>query len=220
MRILFSQIALKHICDVRNSQLGTALLISVNDRGIYYFARVLISRNFANSHLRSFTKKDSQNFSKTWIIPIFISCIFVWFDSLRPINNLSVIKGQVFLGWTSTKLGLMFLLKDTTQWRRWGLNPLPLGLESSTLPLSHCAPISGIWFFHCHNEGHLMQGMALLIKIGSPEEFPKPPPYFPKCGGYTYRRTGDDTTSQARETKSTALLILCIVTVVIMCLFV
>ena len=65
---------------------------------------------------------------------------FVWFDSLRPINNLSVIKGRVFLGWTSTKLGLMFLLKDTTQWCRWGSNPRPFGLESSTLPLSHCAP--------------------------------------------------------------------------------
>ena len=38
------------------------------------------------------------------------------FDSLRPINILSVIKGLVFLGCTSTKLGLMFLLKDTTQW--------------------------------------------------------------------------------------------------------
>ena len=68
-----------------------------------------------------------------------LSC-FVWFDSLHPINNLSVIKRRVFLGWTSTKLGLMFLLKDTTQWRRWGLNPRPFGLESSTLPLSHCAP--------------------------------------------------------------------------------
>ena len=34
-------------------------------------------------------------------------CLFVWFDSLRPINNLSVIKGQVFLGWTASKLGLM-----------------------------------------------------------------------------------------------------------------
>ena len=67
-------------------------------------------------------------------------CLFVWFDSLRPVNNLSVIKGRVFLGWTSTKLGLMFLLKDTTQWRRWGSNPRPFGLESSTLPLSHCAP--------------------------------------------------------------------------------
>ena len=63
--------------------------------------------------------------------------LFVWFDSLSPINNLSVIKGWVFLGRTSTKLRLMFLLKDTTQWRRWGSNPRPLGLESSTLPLSH-----------------------------------------------------------------------------------
>ena len=35
--------------------------------------------------------------------------LFVWFDSLRPINNLSVIKGRVFLGWTSTKLRLMCL---------------------------------------------------------------------------------------------------------------
>ena len=66
--------------------------------------------------------------------------LFVWFDSLRPINNLSVIKGRVFLCWTSTKLGLMFLLKDTTQWRLWGSNPRPFGLESSALPLSHCAP--------------------------------------------------------------------------------
>ena len=68
-------------------------------------------------------------------------CLFVWFDSLRTINNLSVIKGRVFLGWTSTKLGLMFLLKDITQWRRWGSNARSFGLESGTLPLSHCAPL-------------------------------------------------------------------------------
>ena len=30
--------------------------------------------------------------------------LFVWYDSLRPINNLSVKQGRVFLGWTSTKL--------------------------------------------------------------------------------------------------------------------
>ena len=72
--------------------------------------------------------------------------MFVWFDSLSPINNLSVIKRQVFLGWTSTKLGLMFLLKDTTQWRRWDWNPWPLCLVSSTLPLSHCDPGRGVIF--------------------------------------------------------------------------
>ena len=32
------------------------------------------------------------------------------------------------------------LPKDTTQWRRWGSNPRPLGLQSSTLPLSPKLP--------------------------------------------------------------------------------
>ena len=30
--------------------------------------------------------------------------------------------------------------KDTTQWHLWGSNTRPFSLESSTLPLSHCAP--------------------------------------------------------------------------------
>ena len=33
--------------------------------------------------------------------------------------------GLVFLGWTSTKLGLMFFLKDTAQWRWWGSSSRP-----------------------------------------------------------------------------------------------
>ena len=37
--------------------------------------------------------------------PIPTHHLFVWFDSLRQINNLSVKQGRVFLGWTSTKLG-------------------------------------------------------------------------------------------------------------------
>ena len=80
----------------------------------------------------------SYIFSPHFQVGLFV--LFVWFDSLRPIINISVIKGRVFLGWTSTKLGLMFLIKDTTQWRRWGSYPRPFGLESSTLPLSHYAP--------------------------------------------------------------------------------
>ena len=36
---------------------------------------------------------------------ITLLCFFVWIDSLRPIKNLSVKQGRVFLGWTSTKLG-------------------------------------------------------------------------------------------------------------------
>ena len=34
-----------------------------------------------------------------------------------------------------------------------------------------------------------MQGMGLVIKVGNVEEFPEPPPYFPKCGGYTYHHS-------------------------------
>ena len=41
----------------------------------------------------------------------------------------------------------MFLLKGTTQWCWWGSNPRPFGLESSTLPLSHCTPPDQIWFW-------------------------------------------------------------------------
>ena len=87
-------------------------------------------------------KQFAKAISRWQKSPLAWKVLFVWFDSLRPINNLSVIKGRVFLGWTSTKLGLMFLLKDTTQWRQWGSNPRPFGLKSSTLPLSHCAPLA------------------------------------------------------------------------------
>ena len=105
---------------------------------IISFSRCLIR---ANVHI--FHENRDWKLNPHWlynILRVFWFCFFVWFDSLRPINNLSVIKGRVFLGWTSTKLWLMFLLKDTTQWRRWGSNPRPFGLESSTLPLSHYAP--------------------------------------------------------------------------------
>ena len=84
----------------------------------------------------SYPRTQRSNSGKAQTHNPLIFC-FVWFDSLGPFNNLSVIKGQVFLGWTSTKLGLMFLLKDTKQWCRRGSNPGSLGLESSTLPLNH-----------------------------------------------------------------------------------
>ena len=44
-------------------------------------------------------------------LPVTFGYLFVWFDSFHPINNLSVIKGWFFLGWTSTKLGIKFLAK-------------------------------------------------------------------------------------------------------------
>ena len=38
--------------------------------------------------------------------------LFAWLDSLRPINNLLIKQGRVFLGWTSTKLGYMCRIKS------------------------------------------------------------------------------------------------------------
>ena len=61
-------------------------------------------------------------------------CLFVWFDSLRPINNLSVKQGRSY-----ARMNVP-CSRTTTQWGWGGSNPQPLGLESSSLPLSHCAP--------------------------------------------------------------------------------
>ena len=66
---------------------------------------------------------------------------FVCFDSLRPINNFSVKQGRVFLISTSTKLGQMCLAQGPQ--RSDAGEARILGLESSTLPLSHCAPWNG-----------------------------------------------------------------------------
>ena len=49
--------------------------------------------------------------------------------------------------------------RTTTQWRLWGSNPWPLGLESSTLPLSHCAPT------------------GTLAKSADPDEMPHNAPF-------------------------------------------
>ena len=56
-------------------------------------------------------------------------------------HNHSVKKGRVFLGWTSTKQGLMNL----AQGHKAVMLTRPLSLESSTVPLSHWAPYQMHW---------------------------------------------------------------------------
>ena len=76
-----------------------------------------------------------QTQSASTLRPPSACCLFVcliWFFTSHQ-QSFSY-KGMGLPGLTSTKLGLMFLLKNTTQWRRWGSNPRPFGLESSTLP--------------------------------------------------------------------------------------
>ena len=56
-----------------------------------------------------------------------------------PGNNLQLCRDGSY--WVESVLSKdkYVLLKDTTQWRRWGWDPWFLGLESNGLPLSHCA---------------------------------------------------------------------------------
>ena len=56
--------------------------------------------------------------------------------------------GRIFLGWTSTKQGLMSLAQGHNTMTPVRLKPAAFGLESSTLPLSHCAPVSKFVIFY------------------------------------------------------------------------
>ena len=48
---------------------------------------------------------ESGQYNKFTATALTADFVFIWFDSLRPINNLSVKQGRVFLGCPSTKLG-------------------------------------------------------------------------------------------------------------------
>ena len=118
-------------------------------------------------------KEIRSDFLDWWPVPKiwFWVFFFVWFDTLRPINNLSVIR-DLSLGWTSIKLRLMFLLKDAMQWRQWGSNLRTLSLKSRTLPLSHCPEYkvsvfqkrSKIWIFDNQLSRLKCRIIALLLR--------------------------------------------------------
>ena len=58
--------------------------------GIYLY---LIRLNISSDKFRVMT--GFNNFQKIKISPIkYIYCLFVWFDSLRPLNNLSVMRDE------------------------------------------------------------------------------------------------------------------------------
>ncbi|XP_071949700.1 uncharacterized protein [Antedon mediterranea] len=42
----------------------------------------------------------------------------------------------------------------------------------------------GIWFFHCHIETHLEDGMAMVLQVGEEDDIQKPPKDFPTCGSW------------------------------------
>lgn len=43
----------------------------------------------------------------------------------------------------------------------------------------------GFWLMHCHFEWHTAVGMVLVLQVGDPDSFVKPPTGFPTCNKYT-----------------------------------
>ena len=70
---------------------------------------VIHSPNFKIDAPATWGKHTAQMSHHLGAILSVIDALIVWFNSLRLINNLSVIKGWDFLGRTNTKLGLMCL---------------------------------------------------------------------------------------------------------------
>jgi hypothetical protein len=55
----------------------------------------------------------------------------------------------------------------------------------------------GIWIMHCHIDFHAELGMAVLLKVGDYQDFPKPPVGFPTCGDFTHESESEKTNSSA-----------------------
>ena len=78
-------------CWLEGYQIGNHMIIGLGVTLTYFF---MVMGSWINATLHKFER---------WGISIFYEntgfiLLNVWFDSLRPINNLSVIKGRVFLG--------------------------------------------------------------------------------------------------------------------------
>ena len=83
---------------------------------------------------------------------ISMMCFFVLFDLILnvPVNNFSVMSGRVFMGWTSTKQGLMWLAQGHN-------TVMPMGLEPAT-PRSRVKQY--VWCYTSDVYARLSYGMS------------------------------------------------------------
>ena len=82
------------------------------------FFKINFFRNFFQEHYQSVNtdliwvqqfEKDISRWQRLQLARKEFKLHLVYFDSLSPINNLSVKQGRVFLGWNTTEQGLMCL---------------------------------------------------------------------------------------------------------------
>ena len=95
--------------DKTNSPRGyqTCFMLNSTEHVVYHFQKYFQNKLLISlSYLRFCLNVSVKVFKNSKILNFWnFICLFVRFDSLRPINNLSVKQKLVFLGWTSTKLG-------------------------------------------------------------------------------------------------------------------
>ena len=73
---------------------------------------------------------------------------FVWFDSLRPLNNLSVMRDGS--SWVEPVLSLnVSCSRTTTQWRRWGSTRGPSVSSQALYHWATALPESESWIIIC-----------------------------------------------------------------------
>ena len=109
---------------------------------------------------------------KPWIYRIPQGTADIWYDSLCPINNLSVIKGQFFLGWTSTKLWLMCFAqrhKAVTPVRLEPAAPQSRVKHSTTEPLRSHEQLTynqSYYYYRCESLAELLwRNRQQIIKV-------------------------------------------------------
>ena len=119
------------------------LLYNFGFRSAPFFCSLATKSSLFTSRLKYSLWISSNSCFHLWYsfcVFFFFFCLLWYFTSHSTIFQLC----QDGSSWVEPVLSKhkCVLLKDTTQWGQWGSNQRPLGLESSTLPLSHCAPHS------------------------------------------------------------------------------
>ena len=83
---------------------------------------------------------------------MYIVYLFVWFDCLRPINNLSDIRDRSSCVEPVLSYDYCVLLKDTTQWHWWGSNRGSLVSSQALYHWATALPVHCLYMYlqnHC-----------------------------------------------------------------------
>ena len=102
---------------------------------------------------------------------LYAELVFVWFDSLRPSQQFFSYVGKVFLGWTSTKRGLMCLAQffklNASEAQTRNTSVLSQALYHWATGLDPFAELEKVWIYTVFQvyAGVVLQGLNLLSEL-------------------------------------------------------